>query len=455
MKKEIIAALFILSIVALIVVGLNDSTTSAQEKVAEKPKDSCITSKCHATMGKDKFVHGPVVAGECTVCHGNVTEHKDNPEKHKFGLIKEIDKTCYTCHGTFKPKKFLHNPVEMGECTACHSPHGSSYKFQLIAEGGDLCFNCHDKELVSGKYVHGPAAVGGCIACHDPHAADYEKNLKATGPALCFGCHTDQEEAFQKATVRHKPVTEDCIKCHNPHSEAEQFMLRANAPTLCFGCHKEKEEWVIKVPVQHGALMVGKSCLNCHEPHVSNIAKRLSMAPMDLCLSCHDKEVKTPEGKTLTNMKKLLEDNKDHHGPIKQKDCSGCHNPHGSENFRILRNQYPSNFYMPFSNENYNLCFSCHEKTIVQSPATTKLTNFRNGEVNLHFKHVKNPGKGRTCRACHETHASNYPKHIRASVPYGKWELPLNYQKTETGGSCSPGCHKSKSYDRAKMVVNE
>lgn len=455
MNKKFIAALFILSTVVLIVVGLNDRATFAQEKTAEKPKESCITSQCHATMGKDKFVHGPIAAGECTACHGEVAGHKDNPEKHKFGLIKEIDKACYTCHGTFTPKKFLHNPVEMGDCTACHNPHGSSYKFQLIADGGDLCFNCHDKELVSGKYVHGPAAVGGCIACHDPHAADYEKNLKATGPALCFGCHTDQEEAFRKATVKHKPVTEDCIKCHNPHSDVEKFMLHSNAPTLCFGCHKEKEAWIVNAPVQHGAMMVDKSCLNCHEPHVSNIAKRLSMAPMDLCLSCHDKEVKTPEGKTLTNMKKLLEDNKDHHGPIKQKDCSGCHNPHGSENFRILRNQYPPSFYLPFNSENYNLCFSCHEKTIVQNTATTKLTNFRNGETNLHYTHVKNPEKGRTCRACHETHASNYPKHIRASVPYGKWDLPLNYQKTETGGGCSPGCHKPKSYDRIKRVVNE
>ena len=35
-------------------------------------------------------------------------------------------------------------------------------------------------------------------------------------------------------------------------------------------------------------------------------------------------------------MKKLLEENIDHHGPIRQKDCSGCHNPHGSISDKML-----------------------------------------------------------------------------------------------------------------------
>jgi hypothetical protein len=37
---------------------------------------------------------------------------------------------------------------------------------------------------------------------------------------------------------------------------------------------------------------------------------------------------------------------------------------------------------------------------------------------------------------------------IADSVPFGKWSLPLKFVKTETGGSCAPGCHKPQSYDR-------
>ena len=60
--------------------------------------------------------------------------------------------------------------------------------------------------------------------------------------------------------------------------------------------------------------------------------------------------------------------------------------------------------------------------------------------------------RGRTCRACHQTHASNLPKHIRESVSYGMWDLPVGFTKTQTGGSCSPGCHLPKDYDRENAV---
>ena len=232
-------------------------------------------------------------------------------------------------------------------------------------------------------------------------------------------------------------------------------MLAKKAPELCFGCHKEMEKWVSAASVKHGALSTEKSCLNCHNAHVSDIDKMLALPPMDLCLGCHDRVQKRADGTFITNMKKLLEEKKNHHGPIRQKDCSGCHNTHGSDNFRMLREAYPPTFYIPFDVGQYALCFSCHEKSLVLDPETTKLTNFRNGSMNLHFKHVNKPEKGRTCRSCHKTHASNHPKHIRESVPFGTWELPVNYEKTKTGGSCTPGCHKLKKYDRVKKAVNK
>ena len=453
MKNKTAVFLFLCFFAAVTLI-LSGGTAYSQTKASGQKSDNCISSRCHADIDKQKFVHGPIAAGACTVCHGKSPKHRDKPKKYKFGVIEDVAKACYSCHEKFKAKKFTHNPVEEGDCTVCHDPHGSPYKFQILKKGGEICFECHDKDIISEKYVHGPAAVGGCIACHEAHTADYEKNLKAKGPALCFTCHTDQAELFQKGKFKHKPITEDCTKCHNPHSAAKKFMLDYNVPEICFDCHKEMEKWVGRSTVKHGALTTDKSCLNCHNAHVSNIGKNLSMPPLDLCMGCHNREIKEPDGKFLTNMKKLLEENVNHHGPIKQKDCSGCHNTHGSNNFRILREAYPPTFYTPFSIEKYSLCFSCHEKTIVQNPETTKLTSFRNGKINLHFKHVNKPEKGRTCRSCHETHASNNPKHIRDYVPFGTWELPINYQKTKTGGTCTPGCHKLKKYDRVKEEKN-
>jgi len=452
MRKRHVLLMYIL-IVFLAAFSYNGEALAEQKSVQEEV--SCITSKCHDTMDKDKYVHGPVAAGECEICHGESPEHKNNPEKNKFAEIEDLAEICFACHDNFPVKKLTHSPVEEGECIACHSPHGSPYKFQLLYKGGELCFNCHDEELVEGKYVHGPAAVGGCVACHDPHTADFDKNLRAESPALCYMCHIDKAEAIQESEFVHTPVADDCVNCHNPHSAEKQFMLDAESPALCLDCHDEKQEQINAATVKHGAIEADRSCLNCHDAHMSNIEMNLLMEPMDLCLSCHDKEYKKEEGKVVMDMKKWLTENTDHHGPIKQKDCSGCHDPHGSLNFRILRNPYPPTFYKSFKTDNYNLCFGCHEKTIVLNPETTKLTNFRNGNVNLHFKHVNKPVKGRTCRACHETHASNFPKHIREAVPFGAWELPVNYEKTENGGSCTPGCHKIKKYNRVKKEINE
>ncbi|MBT9536511.1 MAG: cytochrome C, partial [Nitrospirae bacterium] len=73
---------------------------------------------------------------------------------------------------------------------------------------------------------------------------------------------------------------------------------------------------------------------------------------------------------------------------------------------------------------------------------------------NLHFVHVNKTIKGRTCRACHDVHATNNPKHIRDAVPFGAWGLPVGFQKASNGGSCQPGCHQKFEYNRIKPVKN-
>jgi len=448
-KNSLVLAAFLLAVPMFLF--LSEGTSYS----ATKESPSCITSNCHSTMNKVKYVHGPVAAGECAECHGTSKDHPGNPKKYKFEKIKNLSAKCYNCHDKFAQKKYTHAPIQDGECMACHNPHGSNNKFQLAEKGAKVCFNCHDDGIIGGNFVHGPAAVGGCIACHEPHTSDNEKNLRAKGSELCYMCHIEKAEAINKAAFVHSPVAKSCTGCHNPHSGPKEFFLQTDSPALCLGCHKDKKEQLSKITVKHGALESDKSCLNCHDAHIAQVAKNLLMEPMDLCLSCHDREYKRKDDRPVPDMKELLAENKDHHGPIKQKDCSGCHDPHGSNEFRILRYYYPPTFYKPFDITNYALCFSCHEKTVALDQKTTKLTNFRNGDENLHFLHVNKPVKGRTCRACHETHSSNWPKHIREAVPFGAWDLPLNFEKTESGGSCTPGCHKIKAYNRTKRVQNK
>ena len=407
-------------------------------------KASCVTDKCHSTMGKNKYVHGPVATGDCIFCHKATG-------KHKFADIKNASELCYLCHTRLNTQKVVHQPVKDGNCTGCHSPHQSANKLMLKAAGADLCFLCHNRSLVSGKFVHGPAAVGSCNACHSPHQSDFSRLLMAAGNDVCFTCHGDMADDIKNSKFTHAPVQDSCTNCHNPHSGNFKYNFAADGSRdLCFGCHTDKKQEIEEATVKHGGLETKKKCLACHSPHYSNFAKMLTMKPSDLCLSCHDREY-TTGGSKVADMKIILAKNKDWHGPIKENDCSSCHNTHGSKNYRILRENFPPIFYDSYNPNDYKLCFMCHEKNLAQAETTKTLTGFRNGDRNLHFVHV-NKQKGRTCRACHDAHATNNPKHVRDAVPFGGWALPVNFIKTKSGGQCLPGCHQRFQYDRDDPV---
>jgi predicted CXXCH cytochrome family protein len=398
-------------------------------------------------MGTEKYVHGPVATGDCIVCHIPVA-------KHKFKPITDIAAQCRDCHDVATGMTSVHKPVKDGKCTSCHSPHQSPNKFNLRAAGAELCFACHNRSLAGGKVVHGPVAVGNCASCHAGHQSKYARLLLEQGNNVCFTCHGDKADAYKGKKFVHQPVKESCTGCHNPHSSDHKYTLTAEpGEQLCFTCHGDKQKEIAEATVHHKGLDTPRKCLACHEPHATDHPKQLVQAPVDLCLTCHDREYPQAKGQ-LANMKTLLANNRSHHGPVAEKDCSGCHNTHGSKNFRMLREYFPPLFYAEYNPDNYRLCYMCHEKTLASERYTTTLTSFRNGNENLHFVHVNKQTNGRTCRACHDAHATNNERHIRDGVPYGKWNLPVGFVKTETGGRCLPGCHKSYGYDRKKQVKN-
>lgn len=423
--------------------------SEARSSFSLKEGQSCVTSDCHSKMGKDKYVHGPVATSNCTFCH-----KQDKKNLHEFKPITNVGELCYSCHDKLHLGPVVHKPVKEGKCTGCHSPHQSGHKFQLLGGGQDLCLKCHSKTIISGTVKHGPVTDGECSACHSHHSASFPKLLAAKGNDVCYSCHTDKKTEFSSKKHIHEPMKTGCIQCHNPHSSDYKFtLIGENTKGVCFGCHKDKQKEISTVTVKHGGLDLPKGCVACHNPHVSDYPKQLAQAPMDLCLSCHDREYVHPDKKTA-NMKELFAKNKITHGPIKDKDCSGCHNTHGSNNFRILRGNLNPVFYAKYDPKNYELCFKCHNDTLVKDAKTTTLTGFRNGDQNLHFVHVSKSPKGRTCRACHDAHATNNPKHVRDTVPFGAWQLPIGLVKNQAGGSCLPGCHQEFKYDRNTKVKN-
>jgi predicted CXXCH cytochrome family protein len=311
----------------------------------------------------------------------------------------------------------------------------------------EVCNACHEEMGgANSKYKHGPFAGGLCMGCHRPHASTSAALLTDTGAALCLGCHEQLAPEGQGDTYWHQPVQEDCAACHHPHGTDHPDSLLEPAQALCLGCHDEIGEKVNGSTVQHKAGAEGETCLGCHLPHASQYSRLLVSESAKLCLSCHDKEYPREKGRPVANIAAEMKEFPNHHGPVREMNCEGCHEPHGSAHFRLLTQEYPARFYAPFDEKNYEFCFACHERDIVRQEKTT-VTNFRDGERNLHYLHVKRK-KGRTCRACHAVHASNQPHHLRETTPFGKWELPVGYSKTPDGGTCASGCHQELGYAR-------
>jgi len=175
-------------------------------------------------------------------------------------------------------------------------------------------------------------------------------------------------------------------------------------------------------------------CPSCHSPHASDNEKLLLEGQKEICLACHDDV--------------LAKDMTVFHGPINDGKCTPCHDPHGSQHEKLLFGSFPPDAYVPYTGIEFELCFRCHNRDLVKHPDTSFATNFRDGDRNLHYLHVNDAKKGRSCRLCHDIHGGTGARLIAQSVPFGKWDLPLKFVKTETGGGCSPGCHKSAYYDR-------
>lgn len=262
------------------------------------------------------------------------------------------------------------------------------------------------------------------------------RNQNAGWDPLCTDCHSD----IISGTYVHS-VSESCDICHlttgeeHPGGESREFSLSDSEPALCLMCHETATGSGLYL---HTPLKEGR-CTACHNPHSSSKLMLIrDEMPVISCYQCH-----SDPG---VGMKSV-------HAPVESGDCLLCHHHHSSTEQFMLQAPYSAKTYNEVSEENYSLCFICHDTALLLEKESSWSTGFRNGELNLHYLHTSGV-KGRGCIVCHESHSSANEFLITWSSAFGKWVMPVIFQPTPDGGSCRTGCHGPLSYSRESINNN-
>lgn len=191
MKMTVLAASLALLAGSFVSSQATAAESGTIDEVSGKP---CY--KCHASKLKAPFVHSGLSGKECTPCH-SATGGNHQANTALYGVKDKSAKVCYECHENQSTKKSVHPPIMDNDCLGCHAPHASNYKYQLGMPTDKLCFECHDRTLLTAKetdktgfrdgmtnfhYLHaGEKTAIPCLACHDIHASTQEHMIRTKG----------------------------------------------------------------------------------------------------------------------------------------------------------------------------------------------------------------------------------------------------------------------------------
>lgn len=111
--------------------------------------------------GKAYRYHDPVAGAECKECH---------PQGVGRTTPVTEAKLCHACHDPKTGYKRLHGPLGAGQCSICHDPHGSSHPAFLVMGVRALCVQCHAQSRSQAHIEKSKDKQ--CPECHNPHGSE-------------------------------------------------------------------------------------------------------------------------------------------------------------------------------------------------------------------------------------------------------------------------------------------
>ena len=339
---------------------------------------TCI--KCHtqwAEMLKPQAPHqiGGPCNFKCSTCH----------DAHSVVHKEARTEMCLKCHhGEHQKNWYVSSHAKAGmACVDCHNPHSALPK--LGAELTSTCYKCHTEKVDLEKVAH-PHQINGvngfkCVTCHNPH----DNIRRETRVDVCLCCHKGHPTMAWKSST-HALQHVACADCHNPHpcSKLPQFTnidhnqvdrpkrmpMSVDEPLVCYRCH-QKIAGLFKLPFHHPVPEGKMLCSKCHDAHGGEGDKLLRQPTVNLtCYKCHSSK----QGPWAYE-----------HPPVTE-NCMICHNPHGTVAKELLKQ--PPTF----------LCLRCH--------------NGHNGSHHVHLGQVRSHRAAfyTDCTQCHQqVHGSDLP----------------------------------------------
>jgi len=143
------------------------ATSAPVSATITQTNGATLTAAARLPPPPQVFYHEPYTERKCAECHTTAFSQK---------LRATGTELCAGCHKKFMAKiseaKFVHRPLEKGQCLRCHEPHSAPERFLLIRNGQDLCLKCHDKEDMAEVKGHAKMGSATCLSCHDPHVGN-------------------------------------------------------------------------------------------------------------------------------------------------------------------------------------------------------------------------------------------------------------------------------------------
>jgi predicted CXXCH cytochrome family protein len=310
---------------------------------------------------------------------------------------------------------------------------------------------CHPRKTGHRVISHPLYLENRCMECHIARDSPQVALVTAKPATVCLRCHIEVKWNSDTGTLAHPPGEASCTTCHNPHESSVRNLLRSeDSLAACAACHKDFLLASQDRPYRHRHFEVTTQCGSCHYAHRPGLRKYVREDTSETCLSCHNMPILT-DGRTLPNIAREIAESPFKHKAIEEGGCPLCHTPHGSDQPALLNSGYPAANYAKYKTEDYALCWRCHSSSLVESKQGEGVTNFSNGAVNLHQKHVLDIGKGRACHVCHEAHAASQPHMLRQTLVFRSWTGPFTYTPLPDGGRCVTACHKEREYHRVAM----